>query len=81
MKKILCDWKVVDLYRLAEPGSTVAKSTLAGTFSGYSESQARVRAERRYGELPYAKFSVIKLEHWKEVAARRSLSRIQTILF
>ncbi len=66
-------WKVVDLYKLNEARAigeqhiTIKDATLAGDFTGFSERQARVRAEKRYGELSYARYMLLPLGRWREV--------------
>lgn len=64
-------WRVVNIYLLSEYRGqgeqrvSIKDATLPGVFTGYSERQARGRAERKYGELPYAKYALLRMEEWR----------------
>lgn len=64
-------WRVVNIYLLSEylghekQRITIKDATLPGIFTGYSERQARIRAERKYGELPYAKYVLFRMKEWR----------------
>lgn len=71
-------WRVVNIYLLSEylghekQRITIKDATLPGIFTGYSERQARIRAERKYGELPYAKYALLQMEEWRAVRNQKS---------
>lgn len=64
-------WRVVNIYLLSEYRGqgeqrvSIKDATLLGVFTGYSEKQARGRAERKYGELPYAKYALLRMKEWR----------------
>lgn len=64
-------WRVVNIYLLSEYRGqgeqrvSIKDATLLGVFTGHSERQARVMAERKYGELSYAKYALLRLQEWR----------------
>lgn len=78
-------WRVVNIYLLSEyrdkgeQRTTIKDATLPGIFTGYSERQARIRAERKYGELPYAKYALLRMEEWRVVRNQKGWPPTQDI--